>query len=343
MIFRSNMLRLPRAQSTLRAQSMPRILNKKETMDAIRKTIINSLQDQQIVQNKSSYYIELLHTYPAWFRVPLTAGKSSFTNPYGHTSICFYKKNEKTQEIEFDITANVGTTQKDQSIDNNKFMHFIPSGEYLFNNKEENMSIGGNNQGGLLERSFIGINIELTEEKWNQLLQHYEETKKRCSNREIKFTLGLHIFTNMFAKMSSGLVKERGNCCYWTSKGLEHVNLISTYTHFPMVCFYKFLLGVVFNKIDFLNGKYCIVSYKGIYHEKYPKGSFMYPFFWFKHNYNNIWKKETMASLEVKLEEVKLEEITKTSYIPVIKKLDKSQASISLDKIISYIKNILKN
>lgn len=310
------------------------IPNKKEHMNTIRKAIIGMLRQepsQTKNQSKDEYYMELLHTYPAWFHIPLSKGKSSFQNPYGHTSICLYQV--KNNEIVSDITINVGTLLRDNIPDKNKFLHFIPTEKYLFNNFEENISIDGNQQGGLLQRSFLGINIQLTPEKWLSILKYYENLRQDVLDNKFKFSLGMHLITNLFP-----LFKERGNCSYWISKGLEYANLIDNRTSFPMICFYKFLLNILLEKNKYFKEnkpKTCIVFYEGVYHNMYPKGTYMYPFYWIKYNYKKIWNKEELANIKVNLES------NNDAYNVQVTKLDETKSRSHLNKYIAYIKDMI--
>lgn len=312
------------------------IPNKKEHMNAIRKMVISMLQQEPTPiknQSKDEYYMELLHTYPAWFHIPLSKGKSSFQNPYGHTSICLYQV--KNNKIVSDVTINVGTLLRNNVFDRSKFLHFIPTEKYLFNNFEENANVDGNQQGGLLQRSFLGINIRLTPEKWLDTLKYFENLRQDVLDNKFKFSLGMHIVTNFFPLF---IFRERGNCSYWISKGLEYANLIDNRTSFPMICFYKFLLNILLEKNKYFKEnkpKACIVFYEGIYHNMYPKGTYMYPFYWIKYNYKKIWNKEELANIKVNLEQYNDICTVKTT------KLDESKSSVHLNKYITYIKDMI--
>ena len=310
----------------------PTIINKSNNMERIRLASIDAINLTNNIDNtKKQHYIEFLHTYPAWFNFPFFS-KSSAQNPYGHTSLCFYRT-EGNQVMEDDI-ANVGTRMSNGIIDKTKFMHFISSQKYLFNNKEENIGLAGNQQGGLLERSFIGINIPIDENKWSELKDFYKSVQCQCNSGNAKFTMGLHIITNAFRWLYP--FKERGNCCYWTSKGLVKIDLLKSPSHFPMVCFYKFLINVLRQQ----NNKYCITFYEGQHHKNLPNGSFMYPFFWIRNKYDKIWKTELMANVYISLTTTR--DSSNNYLLNVnIKTLDKKKAQEYVSKMTQYVKSII--
>jgi hypothetical protein len=113
---------------------------------------------------------------------------------------------------------------------------------------------------------------------------------------KVQFSMAMHILTNMFKSCIP--IKEKGNCCYWTSKGLHHADIIDKQTSFPMILFYKFLLTIMTSK---QNCPFSITFYKGLHYDLFPKGSFMYPFYWINNGYSHIWKKELMANVRVEL------------------------------------------
>jgi hypothetical protein len=98
---------------------------------------------------------------------------------------------------------------------------------------------------------------------------------------------------------------ERGNCCYWTSKGFLEADLLLTHSNFPLVSWYKFLIMIVFNRTNYFKNtvykNYHITLYKSETHDEYPKGSLLYPFYWLKHGYSKFWKTEEIANSTVQL------------------------------------------
>jgi hypothetical protein len=319
------MLQSARFLSTMSYKKPPSnpkiIVNKVENMIQSRIATINAMH----TPDKDGCYIELLHTYPAWYNLKLLH-RTTAHNPYGHSGICLYERRDN--QIINDFVANVGTKQQDGTLSKSNFMHFIPSHQYFFNNHDENEHVAGNQQYGMLERSFIGISIPISNEKWHMLKNFYQSVQQQSNTGNAEFSMATHILTNML--QSFIFVKESGNCCYWTSKGLAHIELIDRQTSFPMMLFYKFLLGIMTSK---QNQPFSITFYKGLHHDLFPNGSFMYPFYWFNNGYLPIWKKELMANVRLELYPK-----TPTIYDINITTMDPSDAMKHVKTITSYVK-----
>jgi hypothetical protein len=160
------------------------------------------------------------------------------------------------------------------------------------------------------------------------LKNFYQSVQQQSNTGNAEFSMATHILTNML--QSFIFVKESGNCCYWTSKGLAHIELIDRQTSFPMMLFYKFLLGIMTSK---QNQPFSITFYKGLHHDLFPNGSFMYPFYWFNNGYLPIWKKELMANVRLELYPK-----TPTIYDINITTMDPSDAMKLVKTITSYVK-----
>lgn len=297
------------------------IVNKVEKMIQSRIATIDAMN----TQNKDGHYIEILHTYPAWYNLKLLH-RTTAHNPYGHSCISFYERRDN--EIISDFVVNVGTKQQDGTLSRSNFIHFIPSHQYFFNNHDENEHIAGNQQDGMLERSFIGISIPVPSKTWHLLKKFYQSVQYQSITGNAEFSMASHILTNMLNPFICG--KERGNCCYWTSKGLAHVQLIDKQTSFPMMLFYKFLIDIMTSK---QNQPFSITFYKGLHHDLFPNGSFMYPFYWLNNGYSPIWKKELMANVRLELYPK-----TQTIYDVNITTNDPSDAMEHVKTITSYVK-----
>lgn len=59
-------------------------------------------------------------------------------------------------------------------------------------------------------------------EKIVKMDEYFKELSKRSSKREAKFNLIFAPVFNFFEKICPAWVAERGNCAYWTSKGLVY-------------------------------------------------------------------------------------------------------------------------
>lgn len=300
-----------------------RIIKKEENMTKVRNEITKLFANSSPkTQCNKEYYVELIHTYPAWKKsfknLFFWLGNShSANNPYGHTLAGFFKyENESIKE---DYIMNVGVNgPQDPDV-----IHFINSSSYYLNNQLETREedIKGNQQNGLLERSYITVVIKVNENEYNALTEYYRELDK---NKNIRFRMMFYGLSNT-ARHYIPSIREKGNCCYWTSKGFHLIGFLKSPSNFPMACFYKLLLNLVFKRTDKLkNGlEYKIICYKGVHHDEYPKGSLLYPFFWLKHGYSKIWHCETLADLIIEPDK-----INDTEYTLKINKVEKNKETL---------------
>lgn len=331
-----------------------KVVEKEENMLMIRSMVHNTLR-----AGNNQSYIVLTHTYPAWrnvFRmknlrdVINTVQKNSYSanNPYGHTLIDFFKVTDNGTVIE-DNVYNVGTTGP-YGINRINFMHKFESHAYFFNNPDENAKVTGNQQGGILERSFISIVIPVSDNEYQTMTNFYDSiisTNDSFTTKYAKreFRLFSHLFTNPIRNYVPGL-NERGNCCYWTSKGLVEGKMLDSHSSFPMVCFYKLLLNIKLRGTDRFekDNTHTVVFYKGLKHDNYPKGSFLYPFYWFANSYNNIWTVERFADFVV--EPIKLVKTSNDSNIEYSIKTSKKFRSDNdqkwIDQCINKLRSIFK-
>lgn len=278
------------------------IVNKIDNMNTIRYETRKLFDNKDFDKNKQ-YFVGMVHTYPAWkkifevktfseFRTAMQKTSYSAQNPYGHTLAEFFKFENGT--LVDDHVMNVGINGPNGP-DKKNFLHFIPSSVYYFNNREENATIHGNQQGGILERSYLSLVFEVNENQYNMILDYYESLQKQMlEKKDIEFRLATYLITNKLRYVVPGIT-EKGNCCYWTSKGFKHIGLLQNHSNFPMSCWYKLLLVLLCVR----NTQFKVVFYKGIHHDEIPKGTFLYPFYWLKHGYNKIWKNETLADLKI--------------------------------------------
>lgn len=305
----------------------------------------------------------------------------SANNPYGHTLVDFFCTHSLCNNyinVESDIVVNIGTLGPN-GINKRDFMHFFLSEKYYFNNYQENLMVTGNQQGGISERSFVSIIYEIDEITWVQMQKFYTEIKKHSLlSNSYNFSLGLQLIINPMRKIADYLARmidknlrsnlgitflfgldyllygllikiaqspEKGNCCYWISKGFKEVKMIDTCSNFPMVFFYKILICLLFRKTKYFFNvsdkplDYSIVFYRGLKHNNISSGLFIYPFYWIRRKYEIIWKPEKMANIEVKL--AKVSEVNNNFRIEIEKK-SKRENVMQITSTIEYIKKILK-
>ena len=304
------------------------INNKNEIMNKIRLNIKNSFKKSN---KENEYYIGLVHTYPAWtsFFSLQTLQSHSAQNPYGHTLVEFFHFNEK--KLVTDRVMNIGTQKSFSSKD---FINFFNSSDYFLNNTLENKDICnfGNHQNGMLERSFITINIRVSEKVWHDMILSYTNLQSVCKQEKISFSLITHLFTNKLRSLFH--FNESGNCTYWTTSTFHNFGMLLSQHSFPMVAFYKFLLNIVLKRTNYFSSQtdneYCIVLYKGVKHNFLPKGSLLYPFHWLQNGYAKIWKVEKMADTIIELND-KCDDI----------KISKQNVRKKTSNIIEYLKTIL--
>jgi len=228
--------------------------------------------------------VEYLFTKPKWRIAFFSLFKGSQTsgNPYGHSAIRYV--NPDTGK---DTVMNVC------GLKGHKLINFIPADEYLFTD----IFHDGNEQGGIFNRSFIGMRVEkVPVEDIRKLHRYYEETQRKNDEGKVKFFILPLSFLNPIRKLLG--FPEYGNCSYWTSKGLKKISLIPyTYT-WPLLLFFELIRAQKPNKFSRVN----IVSYQSITHPTEPKGSLIYPFYWWKRGYDSIWNLDDMANVILKID-----------------------------------------
>lgn len=300
------------------------VINKKENLEIIRHKIRDSLIADTQLNSRDEYYIGLVHTYPAWssylknlFPFSLANMKSHVAvNPYGHTLAEFFKIEDGV--LVYDKVMNVGVfgAHNNQKLDRYRFINWIDSHEYYFDSKDEitdkdlNLNLKlklkgeiGNHQYGMLNRSFISINIKVNKYEWDKIHDYYYDVKYEsevCKTK--KFSMVGFIFLNKLRNIFS--LNEMGNCTYWTTRGFQEIGMLNTDSNFPMVSFYKLMISMILRKSSYFKDKYTnfnITLYKGVNHESHPKGSLLYPLYWVRHTYVGIWKTENVAHNIVEL------------------------------------------
>lgn len=313
------------------------IKNKQNIMKKIRTHIKQSFTESN---NGDEYYIGLVHTYPAWIGFfslqKISMQSHSAQNPYGHTLVEFF--HFKNNMLNSDFVMNVGTQTPFSS---NNFINFFDSSEYYLNNNDENINEQnfGNHQNGLLERSFITINIRVTEQVWFDMINSYKHLQCRCQNQTqnqnqnqlIRFSLLTHLFTNILRRHNIYKFSESGNCTYWTTSVFRNHGMLSSQHSFPMVAFYKFLLNIELKLTNYFSSQteYSIILYKGVKHNFLPKGSLLYPFYWINNGYSKIWEVEKTAHSIVELND---------NYDDV--KISEQNVKTKLSKFIEFLKTI---
>lgn len=345
------------------------IINKESIMRKIRENIRQSFISTKGITHTDQYFIGLVHTYPAWIKffslkdfkhnITQSFQSNSAHNPYGHTLVEFFHFKDNT--LVTDIVMNVGTRSDPRD---RKFRNFIPSSDYFLNNQTENddksfsdKKYSGNHQNGLLERSYITINIEVDKITWDMMQDSYQLFDKNPGygggTCDTKFSLLTHLITNKFPN----IFKESGNCCYWTTRAFHDEGMLDRIYSFPMVAFYKFLINIVIRRGRYFNfyqplygaqnilttdgfdrlNDYSITLYKGLNYDIFPQGSFLYPFSWLRSKLRNIhskiWRVGNLANIEIELS-------PDLTDVVVVQK-NKKDIQDKNRKIVNLLKNIL--
>ncbi|AYV75871.1 MAG: hypothetical protein Terrestrivirus3_140 [Terrestrivirus sp.] len=342
--------KLQKIQKNLITENLdPIIVNKRDHMIKIRHAIRNSITNvsSNIKKDDEEFFIGLIHTYPAWksFFNPLNwrnFASHSAHNPYGHTLAEFFKFEGGT--LMNDTVMNIGTRfDEDGTHHKTDIVHFFDGDQYYFNSKKENESqkIQGNHQNGMFERSFISVNFRVNKKEWEEMQQYYYDLKR---NKNVQFNIGPYMLTNKF-RSSEGV--KQGNCCYWTTKAFEAQKMLLTHSNFPLVAFYKLIINLMLNKGDYFqnnkNKDFSVTLYKGKYHEEQPQGSFLYPFYWLRHEYDKIWRTEDIANIVVSLQKNDQNKNQNQNIYDevIIEGKNKNDTRKYTKKIVKYLNNIL--
>lgn len=226
-----------------------------------KKDILKEIDDCLCIENPFIEYIFTMPAWYSWFREWTGSRSESSINPYGH-SVFRYCVPGKVDKV-LNISGSKGVN----------LVNRFPSDDYLF----DGTHVPGNDQGGISKRSFISVRIEdLDEEVVNKLDQFFNHLEKRNIQGDAKFSILFGAYLNRFSSI------ERGNCAYWTSSGFKHVGLMKNTSLWPLWIFFS-LAKEHLEKIN-------IVSYQGINHFEEPEGALLYPFFWLKRSYREIWQ-----------------------------------------------------
>lgn len=325
------------------------VTNKKDHMIKIRHKMRDSFQNPPV--GNDEYYIGLVHTYPAWsfnFKKSILSdwAKSHVAhNPYGHTLAEFFKFSNGV--LVYDKVMNVGVhgAHTNDILNRNKFINWIDSHEYYFDNKQEitDKVMEGNHQYGLLNRTFISLNLKVNKEEWDKMHDYYHQIKHDSETKQVKkFNLLIFNITNKIRHIFPSIY-ERGNCTYWTTRGFQNAGMLQTDSVFPLVSFYKLMINVLLKKTLYFRTKsdddFNIVLYKGIKHESQPKGSLLYPFYGLKHTYRGVWMTERLANIIVELNQTDSKSHVYDDII--INVFDREHVYDKIEKVVAHLNKVL--
>jgi hypothetical protein len=102
-----------------------------------------------------------------------------------------------------------------------RLVTFMRPEEYIFGDQMYS------EQGGVRSRAMVGVRVEEYPEELVEDIHHYfDKLSRRSSRKTVKFNLVLAKLYNAFGWLLSLRLTERGNCAYWTSKGLVEGDLL---------------------------------------------------------------------------------------------------------------------
>jgi hypothetical protein len=137
-------------------------------------------------------------------------GFHTTTNPYGHAGIHYSRPDGSS--ILMNISGSVGS----------KLVYFFDPHNYLFTSQ----LCEGNQQGGIMNRSFLTLRINNIDQKLiDAMHEHYVNLSKQKDDGLIAYGLILYQFTGWLRSFAHSILpgyftQKKGNCAYWTSTGL---------------------------------------------------------------------------------------------------------------------------
>jgi len=280
---------------------------------ANRHTILPTIA--QIANHDNQNCVEYIFTKPYWLSIFSFLGftkRVSAINPYGHSSIRYCYK-DLISGLPIDTVMNV-SGQK-----GTRLVNFIDTDKYLFTDA----AITGNEQGGVFNRSFISVRIsDVPTHKIVQMDAYFKSLDKQQTDGTVGYGMLLHIFTNPIRRLLGLQIK--GNCSFWTSKGLIEAGIIKKGSSWPLSLWFKVLV----NQMDTNRENVNIIAYRSIKYDKEPTGSLIHPLFpftsilkfRFSNPYKIYWNLDSFADiiLTPHLDTVADE----TTYVPLITRQD---------------------
>lgn len=173
--------------------------------------------------------LEYIYVQPAVaFR--FSRNSASSQNPYGHAAIRYSFRSEDGKGYEQYVMNVVGLAT-------HPLINFLSPEDYLYGDP----ATPGSEQGGAYNRAIMGIRIEeWPDDKIKAMHKLFLEVKRRNEHEKTAaFSLLRFPFLNFLR-----LFGEKGNCAYWTSKGIVESGLLARPTIWPKYIFIKLFLQV---------------------------------------------------------------------------------------------------
>lgn len=161
------------------------ILDKEKIFDKIDGLIDSS----KTTKNTDTGSIEYIFVKPAWTKI---FDKNIALNPYGHSCVRYsYTTNHENNTIDENNT-NINKVMNIVGLKNHNLVNFINPTNYMFSGKDI-----GNEQGGILNRSFISIRIDNVDaNKVIALNDFYEKLDRDNKQGLIKYGTIFYTITN---------------------------------------------------------------------------------------------------------------------------------------------------
>ncbi len=248
-----------------------------------RETIFSMIETRLGLNPTSN--VEYLFTKPCWKNIfKSLGGTNSSVNPYGHSV------------VRYQLPGEIHRIMNICGSNNDNLVNFIPPEDYLFTDQTGN----GNEQGGIFNRPFLGLRLEnRNQEEILDINRYFQNLDLLNQQERAEFQIFLFQFTNLFRPFFHSA--RRGNCSYWTGNGFAEAGIISKTSSYPLYLFFKIFLTQLAKDPNNIN----IVSYRSLNYLNEPEGALIYPFYWLKHSYQDIWRLDTLlANLVLTIKEV---------------------------------------
>jgi len=143
-------------------------------------------------------------------------------------------------------------------------VNFLKAEDYLFGTSHFEK---GGSQGGIYNRNIISVRVENVSRQQILDMDYFYHKLKRNQN-VAKFSLVFGLLWNWTAGWLPIDVAERGNCAYWTSKGLVEAQLL----RFPSLYPKKILVNLFERSGQIDKDNVHIVSYRRVKHAQLTYG-----------------------------------------------------------------------
>eukprot|EP00007_Cunea_sp_BSH-02190019_P006131 CAMPEP_0174230428 /NCGR_PEP_ID=MMETSP0417-20130205/1207_1 /TAXON_ID=242541 /ORGANISM="Mayorella sp, Strain BSH-02190019" /LENGTH=312 /DNA_ID=CAMNT_0015308123 /DNA_START=37 /DNA_END=972 /DNA_ORIENTATION=- len=137
-------------------------------------------------------------------------------NPYGHAALRYTRPNGEQHVVNISGSPNT------------RLVSFLPPADYIFGDQTYS------EQGGVRSRAMVGIRLEEYPPELVEDIHHFfDKLSRRSTRKTVKFNLVFAKLFNAVGWLLPRLHVERGNCAYWTSKGLVEGDLLFWPTIWP--------------------------------------------------------------------------------------------------------------